>query len=191
MDDGDARDYYGLLQVSPDCNARILEIAYHYFAKRYHPDNGETGNREKFNALQEAYSVLKDPEQRAEYDAVHKVHHVTNGKPVLFECHLEIDEEAARRDAEDHAKILFHLYKRRREHGAEPGVAGWIIQELLECSDDEFAFHAWYLKSKGFVEMTEQGLLAVTVEGVDHIIAASRPSAGRLMIAQQDASVAR
>ena len=41
-------DYYAVLQVRPDCEARILEMAYHHFAKMYHPDNVETADEETF-----------------------------------------------------------------------------------------------------------------------------------------------
>ena len=45
MENGhDFVDYYDLLQVNPDCDARILELAYRHFAKMYHPDHPETAD---------------------------------------------------------------------------------------------------------------------------------------------------
>ena len=62
-----------------------------------------------------------------------------------------------------------------------------MLQEILDCLEDNFEFHIWYLKSKGFIELTERGTLAITIEGVDHVISTSRTNfAERLLIAQSD-----
>ncbi|MEO6153006.1 MAG: hypothetical protein ABIT09_10835 [Croceibacterium sp.] len=59
------------------------------------------------------------------------------------------------------------------------------MQEALNCSDEHFDFHVWYLKAKGFIETTEQGTLAITIQGVDHVISMSRTNkAEKLRIAQ-------
>ena len=88
-------------------------------------------------------------------------------------------------DAEAHEKILFHLYKQRRENATDPGVMGYYLQRMLDCSDENFEFHAWYLKSKGFIEITQEGKLAITIDGVDHVISMSRTAeAEKLLIAQ-------
>ncbi|WP_427968057.1 DnaJ domain-containing protein [Altererythrobacter sp.] len=169
-------DYYNVLQVNPKCDARVLEIAYHHHAKKFHPDNLETADTDKFNEVMEAYSILKDREKRALYDrdyanrTKHNNHQFTPGS-----AH-GIDEITAVNDAEMHEKILLHLYKRRREHPKDAGVIAWSLQEMLGCPEDLFDFHIWYLKSKGFVDVTEQGTLAVTIEGVDHVISTSRHS---------------
>lgn len=180
-------DYYDLLQVDPKCDARILEVAYRYFAKMYHPDHAETADVDKFNEVTDAYAVLRDPDKRAEYDRAFVGH--KNGKIYQFPLNNEhpIDEKTAISDAEAHEKILLHLYKRRRENANEAGVAGWLIQELLDCSENQFEFHVWYLKSKGFIEITEQGTLAVTMQGVDHVFSVSRTNLSeKLRLAQRE-----
>lgn len=167
-------NFYEILQVNPDADSRILEIAYHYFAKMYHPDNVETADTDKFNQVVEAYRTLRDPAKRADYDA--KVLGEIPTAAFTFDptSELDIDSSTAVDDAEVHAEILMRLYDKRRRSASEPGIAGWILQEKLECSEDQFEFHAWYLKSKGFIEMTEQGTIAVTAAGVDHVISQSR-----------------
>lgn len=180
---GAPEDYYALLQVSPTCDTRILEIAYHYFAKRYHPDHDETADLERFNKVREAYATLKDPEKRAAYDRTRV--HGAQANGFTLDAGLDPDDQGALSDAQIHQKILSHLYKRRREYSKEPGAAAWLLQELLDCTDDEFAFHAWYLKSKGWIVATEQGTLAITVEGVDHVIQQSRDNlTEKIVIAQ-------
>lgn len=182
-------DYYDLLQVDPKCDARILDVAYRYFAKLYHPDHAETADVEKFNEVSDAYAVLRDHDKRAEYDQIYFARKDMNN--YKFERFNEppIDQKTALSDAEAHEKILLHLYKRRRENANEAGVAGWLIQEVLDCSEDHFEFHVWYLKSKGFIEITEQGTLAVTIQGVDHVFSISRTNfSEKLRIAQQDST---
>ena len=180
-------DYYKVLQVNPKCDAKLLDRAYRFFAKLYHPDHIETANVEKFTEVTEAYAVLRDADKRADYDRLYFAR--TNGpvsRPPSAE-ELAIDENAAISDAGIHESILLFLYKRRRENAREPGVAGWLLQEMIGCSDDNFEFHVWYLKSKGFVQITEQGTLAVTIQGVDHVISTCRTSLSeKLLIGQSD-----
>ncbi len=184
--DSDFVDYYSHLQVSPDCNERQLEIAYHYCAKLYHPDSGETANVDKFSEVIHAYKVLRDPEQRSQFDTRY---FKEMGTPQPKDEELlsgSINEQDALDDADVHAKILLQLYKRRRENASDPGVLGWSLEESLRCSQNQFEFHIWYLRSKGFVQITEQGNIAITIEGVDSVIASSRAVKARLLI--EDAS---
>ena len=178
-------DYYDLLQVNPGCDPRILEVAYRYFAKMYHPDHVETANVDKFNEVVQAYHVLRDPEQRAEYDKVYFSHKDKPEKPFLADIDFDVDEKDAVSDAEIHQKILLHLYKRRREAANDAGVIAWLLQEMLECTEEHFEFHVWYLRAKGLIARTEQGTLEITIEGVDHVISTSRGhSAEKLLIAK-------
>lgn len=181
-------DYYDILKVNSDADARTLEVAYHYFAKLYHPDNPETADVEKFGAVVEAYTILRDPEKRSRYDEQYIS--IMGAPHVEFALggDLEIDGDTAVGDAEVHFKILRRLYKKRRERASEAGIAGWLLQETLNCSDDEFDFHIWYLKSKGLIETTQQGTLAVTIEGVDHVIAASKTLKTQKLFIEQSGS---
>ena len=167
-------DYYGVLQTKHDCTQRQLEHAYHYFAKLYHPDSGESSDVEKFNEVTEAYRILRDPEKRAQFDK--RYFRETGTRPRKVDTFLDdsLDTQEALDDADAHARILFQLYKRRREYPSDPGILGWTLKEGLGCSENQFDFHTWYLKSKGLVQITEQGTIAITIEGVDHVIASSR-----------------
>ena len=61
-------DHYEVLQLSPTASADTVERVYRLLAKRFHPDNAETGDVDKFTAVRQAYEVLSDPTLRAEYD---------------------------------------------------------------------------------------------------------------------------
>lgn len=184
-------DYYDILQVNPNCDAKILESAYHYLAKTYHPDHAQTADITKFGEVVEAYKVLRDPDKRAEYDLVYSKN--CNGQPFKFPSGNEsgIEETSALGDAEDHTKILKFLYQRRRENAQDAGVVGFYLQDMLQCSHENFEFHKWYLKEKGFIILTEHGTLAITIQGVDHVISMSRSAkAEKLLIAAHSSSTA-
>jgi curved DNA-binding protein len=171
---GDFVDCYEILQVRPTCSAKTLETAYRFLAKKYHPDHPETADIDRFNEVVGAYKVLRNPEKRAKYDQEYVQ---LNGAHWFDEDDgdgVEIDEAPALDDAEAHSKILMFLYKKRRENAQKAGVVAFYLQDMLQCSDEHFEFHKWYLKEKGFIELTEQGTLAITIEGVDHVISMSR-----------------
>ena len=172
--ESDFIDFYALLKVDPACDEKMLEKAYRHFAQLYHPDHPETADVELFQALNEAYRVLRNPEQRERYDQQYRLHRPGAFDPKPKPEDASIDQRGALKDAEAHEKMLAFLYKRRREHAEDPGVIRYFVQQHLECSDESFDFHVWYLKSKGFVDVTEHGTLAITVEGVDHVIGMSR-----------------
>ena len=48
-------DYYAVLDVSPSCDAKALEAAYHSLAKLHHPDHTGDDDATKFNQVTEAY----------------------------------------------------------------------------------------------------------------------------------------
>ena len=64
------RDYYEILGVDRGCDAAALKASFRKLAMEHHPDrNGgceeATG---RFKEINEAYSVLSDPQKRAAYD---------------------------------------------------------------------------------------------------------------------------
>ncbi len=64
------RDYYEVLGVPRDADAKTIKSAFRRLARRYHPDtSSEPDAQERFREVAEAYSVLSDPDKRARYDA--------------------------------------------------------------------------------------------------------------------------
>lgn len=66
------KDFYKVLGVSKDVSEAELKKVYRKLAREYHPDSNQ-GNAKaeaKFKEISEAYSVLSDKEQRAEYDQI-------------------------------------------------------------------------------------------------------------------------
>jgi curved DNA-binding protein CbpA len=63
-------DFYQRLRVKRSADQDAIEIAYAKMALKHHPDVAGDSPRvqERFAGINEAYSVLSDPEKRAEYD---------------------------------------------------------------------------------------------------------------------------
>lgn len=62
--------FYKVLKVEPTATQDEIKKSYFNLAKMCHPDVG-TITHDEFLKIQEAYSVLKDPEQRRIYDREH------------------------------------------------------------------------------------------------------------------------
>ncbi len=177
-------DFYRILMVHPQCDTKTLETAYRDLAKIYHPDHPETADTEKFQQVLEAYRSLKNPDDRANYDITYSMHTSFSFDSPANDTILD---RSAHTDNDAHTKTLLYLYKRRREFAHDPGVGQYSLQKLLNCSDEAFNFYVWYLKGKGYIELTDDGTLAITIEGVDHVISLSQVRAKeKLQIAQVD-----
>ncbi len=66
------RDYYEILGVPRDADAKKIKAAYRKLARKWHPDlhSGKDKEQaeEKFKEINEAYEVLSDAEKRSKYD---------------------------------------------------------------------------------------------------------------------------
>src|SRR5688572_15820620 len=63
------RDYYKIMGVPRTATQDEIKKAYRKLARKYHPDVSKEKDAEaKFKEVQEANSVLSDPEKRAAYD---------------------------------------------------------------------------------------------------------------------------
>lgn len=66
------KDFYAILGVSKDASDADIKKAYRKMARKYHPDtnSGDATAERKFKDITEANSVLSNPEDRQQYDAI-------------------------------------------------------------------------------------------------------------------------
>jgi molecular chaperone DnaJ len=66
------KDFYKILGIAKDASDADIKKAYRKLARQYHPDtnSGEAAAEKKFKDISEAYSVLSDPDERQQYDAI-------------------------------------------------------------------------------------------------------------------------
>lgn len=64
------KDFYKILGVSKDVSEAELKKTYRKLSRQFHPDTnpGDAKAEARFKEISEAYSVLSDKDQRAEYD---------------------------------------------------------------------------------------------------------------------------
>ena len=156
-------DYYEILEISPNADSGAIERMFRYLAQRYHPDNRDTGDRLRFDVVLEAHNTLKDPIKRAQFDIRHQNHSGLRWR--LAE--EASDSKGIVRDVDTQNKLLSILYVKRRQNIRDPGIGDLELERLLGCPAEHLEFHLWYLKEKSWIGRTENGMFAITVEGVD------------------------
>jgi len=159
-------DYYEVLQVDPRADQEIIERAYRLLAKRYHPDNMETGDASRFEILLEAYHVLSDPKKRAAYDDNHQT--ASTYQRDIFSNVVRLGSAEGERRL--YQAILLILYFARRRDSIKPGIGIVELENVVGLPEKEMEFHIWYLKEKGWIQRLETGEFAITANGVDEVI---------------------
>lgn len=159
-------DYYEFLQISPHADYETIHRVYRYLAARFHPDNPDTGDPEKFFLLKTAYDVLADPERRSEYDRDYE-REITPHVPPLSDSVDFMDQvqgELNRRLA-----VLAVLYYKRRANPYNPQVSLAEIEHRMGFPRDYLDFTTWYLCKKGYATKADNSDFSLTADGVDFI----------------------
>jgi len=158
-------DYYELMQLSPSADTDTIERIFRHLAIKYHPDNIDSGDAEKFRQLVDAYRLLSEPEKRAGYDIKYREYWNTKWN-IASEA---ASDNAFAEDRIHRDSILSILYIQRRREVQRPGVGTYELARLITVPPELVDFHVWYLKEKGWVVRTESGQLAITVLGAEHV----------------------
>jgi curved DNA-binding protein CbpA len=161
----DALDYYEVLQISPNAEPETIHRVFRILAVRYHPDNPETGDSEKFIRLTKAYDVLGDPNKRADYDLLVKAQ--TEGPLAAFgskEFLEGVEAENNRRIG-----IVCLLYRQRRFYPEEAGLSILQLEALMNIPREHLVFAIWYLKEMMYVTFTDKSDYVITGEGTKFI----------------------
>jgi curved DNA-binding protein CbpA len=156
-------DYYELLRVSPGAEIESIQRVHRALAARYHPDNKETGDIEKFLRVNDAFKVLSDPEKRKEFDDKYKSRK-DNPLPVFLtkEFTEGVDGEINRRMG-----LLCLLYTQRRQNQVMPALSVLEIEGMMSIPREHLLFTIWYLKAKRYIQQDDRSSLLITADGID------------------------
>ena len=158
-------DFYELLRVSPGAEIESIQRVHRALAARYHPDNKETGDLERFLRVNDAYKILSDPEKRKEFDSQYKVRK-ENPMPIFLtkEFTEGVDGEVNRRIG-----LLCLLYTQRRINQVNPALSVLEIEQMMFIPREHLLFTIWYLKAKRFMQQDDRSSLMITAEGIDFL----------------------
>jgi DnaJ domain/PilZ domain len=158
-------DYYELMQISPNADPETIHRVFRIMASRYHPDNAETGDNEKFLLLTKGYAVLSDPARRAAYDDVHKARHA-QPLPVfgLKEFAEGLEGEVNRR-----LGILSLLYSRRRTNPDNPGISVLEFESVMAFPREHLEFAIWFLREKQYIRAGNTSDYLISASGVEYL----------------------
>jgi curved DNA-binding protein CbpA len=184
MDEEAKQDHYEVLQISKNADSDTIQRVFRLLARRFHPDNPETGNESRFREIHEAYLVLSDPEKRAAYDVRHET--LRQERWRFVQTGPTTDNDFA---LEQHVRwlVLEILYSRRRTEPERTGVSNLELSQLLGRPREHMEFTVWYLIHKGFVVRGEGSSLNITVDGVDFLEKNPKANLQRLRLADRHA----
>jgi len=158
-------NYYEFLQISPNAESETIHRVYRYLAVRFHPDNQETGDADKFFLLKQAYDVLSNPALRAKYDGMRET---DAPQPAPLSASIDfmdsIEGELNRRLA-----VLALLYYQRRTNPHVPEVSLAEVEGRMGFPRDYLEFTSWYLQKKGYITRADNSAFTLTAEGVDFV----------------------
>lgn len=173
---GKFQDHYEVLGIEPNSKTETIQKAYTTLAKKYHPKTPDTGNEEKFKAVNLAFEVLSDPILRTTFDSMRPG--ATEGDtpkfsgPSFFES---LFNEAGRRCA-----ILCVLYDRRQQKPFTPSLSMRNLENMLHGNTEELNLAIWYLKQKNLMMSDDKSSFQITIEGIEYL-ETNRPSADQIM----------
>lgn len=162
---GKYQDHYEVLGVEPKSDLETIQLTYARLAQSFHPNNPDTGDAEKFEAVNLAYEVLSDPELRRGFDQLKGVGR-DDSVPKFSGLRLF---DALGRDTALRTALLCVLYDRRRTKPFTPSLSMRHLENTITATMEEFGLALWYLKQRGLIANDDKSSLQITVDGVDYL----------------------
>ena len=160
-------DHYETLQLSQAATLEVIERVHRILAKRYHPDNQDTGDVARFEDVQLAYETLSDPQRRTQYDVRYDAYRGQQWK--IFDQRSAGDHREEDRRLVHGILSLLYAARRNDARGGCGGLGVITLEKMLGCPQEHLEFPLWYLKNRGYIAVEENGQFGITVDGVDKL----------------------
>ena len=173
---GKFQDHYEVLGIEPKSNSEMIQRAYTVLAQKYHPKNPDTGDEEKFKAVNLAYEVLSDPMLRRAFDGMRAGG--AEEEAIKFsgqEFFASLGRETGRRLA-----ILCVLLDRRQLKPFTPSLSMRNLENLVIGTPEELNLAIWYLKQKSLMMSDDKSAFQITIDGIDYL-ETNRPTPETIM----------
>ena len=159
-------DFYELLQANPSAEPEMIHRIYRLLAQRFHPDNQETGDSDRFRIIHEAYLTLSDPEKRAKYDIRLQQRKHDRWRLISTGQKAEGDFEF---EQITRLTVLEALHAKRRQEPDSSGMSPIELEQLIGRPREHLEFTVWYLTQKKLVQRDDSARLVITADGVDFL----------------------
>jgi hypothetical protein len=175
----DEADHYQVLQVSRTADADTIRRVFHVLAQRYHPDNRDTGNQEKFRQVVEAHAVLNDPVKRAAHDVF-----LAGEDKIRFKLFDKLqDTQGVHAEMHKRLGILRLLYANRLTDTQQATMRGRDFAEMLACPLEHLEFALWMLREQRLIYRSDSNHFEITWQGVQAFEAEQSDFAKKALIA--------
>ena len=126
-------EYYSVLEVWPKSTTEEIKKNYFRMAKLYHPDvaGDKPENRERFKLINEAFSVLSNPEKRREYDEFMSAKGATK-------------EGKEMREKDGRSATMAFRQARDSMRAGRYDKAIMLLRTAIRFDDSDPAYHSWY-----------------------------------------------
>jgi hypothetical protein len=165
--DSSEPDHYEILRLSQGADEESIQRVYRTLAKRFHPDNLETGDSHAFLRVNQAWRILSDPAKRARYDEECR-QASGNGHP-RFRLRSKEFFQGLKGEQNRRIAILCLLYRKRTIDYQYPGLSLLEIERLTGFTREEIGFALWYLREKQMAVMSDDTNYCIACGGVDYV----------------------
>lgn len=131
------KDYYKILEVNETASKEVIENAYKFLVKKYHPDlqNTESATNQKILDINEAYSVLSDDYLKGRYDRELEEERMKNSIKYEETDFSAMHKEKERNNYKSSENKGFNFFKHNKQQEKETSIFFVVIEDLAKSRE--------------------------------------------------------